>query len=63
MSILKILARTGVLLLCSIIQVIGVLVEGVCKLLGKLGEYLVILDNKLEKPAEKKPKETEEVPT
>lgn len=63
MAILKILARTGVLLVCSIIQVIGVLAEGVCRLLTKLGEYLVILDNKLMKKVDKKDeKKTEEVP-
>ena len=64
MAILKILARTGVLLVCSIIQVIGVLVEGLSRLLNKLGEYLVILDKKLAKKVEKKEeKKTEEVPT
>lgn len=63
MAILKILARTGILLTCGIIQVIGVLAEGVSKLLTQLGEYLVILDDKLKKVEKKKDKKTEEVPT
>lgn len=65
MSIIKILARTGVALVCSVIQVFVVLIEGVVKLLGKLGEYLDILRDKmmyrLENP-KKKDKETEESP-
>ena len=64
MAIFKILARTAVLFVCSVIQMIGVLAEGLCKLLTKLGEYLVILDDKLTKTVnKKKDKKTEEVPT
>lgn len=62
MEILKILVRTCVLFVCGIIQVIGVLVEGVSRLLLKLGEYLAILDDKLSKRVDKKPKKTEEKP-
>ena len=63
MDILKILVRTCVLFVCGIIQVLGVLVEGVCKLLSKLGEYLVILDDKLSKRVNKKAeKKSEEKP-
>ena len=49
MSIINILVRTGILLACSIIQVFGVLVEGVSKLFAKFGEYLDRLHNKLMK--------------
>lgn len=64
MAILKILARTGVLFVCSIIQVVGVIAEGAARLLGTLAEYLVILDDKLIRKVEKKKeKKTEEVPT
>ena len=47
MSIITILARTGILFVCSIIQVIGVVVEGVSKLFGKFGELLYALHDKL----------------
>ena len=63
MDILKILARTGILFVCSIIQMLGVLAEGVCRLFSKLGEYLSILDDKLIKRVDKKEKETKKVPT
>lgn len=63
MSIIKLLARTIVLFVCSIIQVIAVLAEGVLKLSVKLGGYLVNLDNKLKKePVKKEKKKTEEIP-
>ena len=62
MDILKILARTFVLFVCGIIQVLGVLVEGVCRLLSKLGEYLVKLDDKLSKRVKKAEKQSEEKP-
>lgn len=55
MSITKILYKTAILLACSIIQVFGVLIEGVSKLFGKLGEYLAILhDNLIERVETKK---------
>lgn len=64
MSILKLLARTIVLFVCSIIQVIGVLTEGIYKLSAKLICYLVGLDDKLQRAQPKKRKtKTEEVPT
>lgn len=47
MSIITILVRTGILFACSIIQVVGVVVEGISKLFGKLGEYLYALHDKL----------------
>ena len=47
MTIITILARTGILFVCSIIQVIGVIVEGISKLFGKFGEYLYALHDKL----------------
>lgn len=63
MEILKILARTGILFVCSVIQLLGVLAEGACRLFSKLGEYLAKLDDKLSKRVDKKAKETKEVPT
>ena len=64
MSIIKLLARTIVLFVCSLIQVIAVLAEGVLKLSVKTGECLNVLDNKLTKePVKKEKKKTEEVPT
>lgn len=63
MSIIKITVRTGILLVCGTIQVIGVLVEGVSKLLNQVGQYLCVLDNKLTKGFKPKKKKTEEVPT
>lgn len=63
MAIFKILARTGVLFVCSVIITIGVLIEGTGKLLDKLAEYLVTLDNKLAKMPVKKIKKTKTVPT
>ena len=53
MSILKILARTAILLVVSIIQVIGVLTEGFMRLLAQISEYLVELDDLVEKPGAK----------
>lgn len=63
MAFFKILARTGVLFVCSVIITIGVLIEGTGKLLDKLAEYLVTLDNKLANPSVKKVKKTKTVPT
>ena len=64
MSILKLLARTFILFVCSIVQVIGVLTEGVMRLSAKTCMYLNMLDNKLEKETVKKhKKKTEAVPT
>jgi hypothetical protein len=61
MDILRILARTVILFICSVIQVIGVLVEGACGILLKTAEYLVILDDKLEERVVKKTEKTEAV--
>lgn len=64
MSIIKILARTFILLVCGIFQMIGVLAEGLYKLSTKIGEGLVKLDDKLKKePVKKEKTKTEEVPT
>ena len=64
MSILKLLARTIILFVCSIVQVIGVLTEGIYKLSVKASCYLVGLDDKLQRERPKKHKtKTEEVPT
>lgn len=56
MSIIKLFARTIVLLVCSIIQVIGVFAEGVFRLSVKSGRYLTDLDDKLRKEHTKKVK-------
>ena len=40
MDIIKIVIRYIVLILCSIIQIIGVILEGISKFFGKLSEYL-----------------------
>ena len=64
MSILKLLARTIILFVCSILQMIGVLTEGVSKLSAKTGEYLSVLDDKLKMEAVKKSTtKTEALPT
>lgn len=63
MSIIKLLARTIILFVCSIIQVIGVLTEGVMRLSAKSCELLNKLDDKLNKETVKKHKKTEVVPT
>lgn len=64
MSILKLLARTIILFVCSILQMIGVLTEGVTKLSAKTGEYLSVLDDKLRKePVKKHKAKTEVIPT
>ena len=64
MSILKLLARTIILFVCSILQMIGVLTEGVSKLSAKTGEYLSVLDDKLKKESVKKhTTKTEALPT
>ena len=64
MSVIKILARTIILFVCSIIQMIGVIAEGISQLSAKTGEYLVYLDDKLKRePVKKEKTKTEEVPT
>ena len=40
MAIIKILYRTIILLIISVIQVICVLVEGLARLISKIGDYL-----------------------
>ena len=54
MSIINILVKMGILLACSIIQVFGVLVEGISKIFGKLGEYLETLHDVLMEQIEKR---------
>ena len=49
MSILKLLARTIVMFVCSVIRVIGVIAEGLLRISATSVNYLVKLDNKLEK--------------
>lgn len=63
MDILKTIARTGILLACSVMLMLGVLAEGVCRVFGKIGECLSTLDDKLEKRVIKKTEKTSKVPT
>ena len=54
MSIINILMKMAILLVCSIIQVFGVLVEGISKIFGKIGEYLETLHDVLMEQIEKR---------
>lgn len=54
MSIIEILYKTGIRLVCCIVQMFGVLIEGVEALFGKFGEYLNRLCTMLLDTAEKK---------
>lgn len=56
MSIIKNLVRIVILLTCGIMQVFGVLAEGLSKLLNQSGRYLSTLDDKLENKAKPKKK-------
>jgi hypothetical protein len=47
MSIIKILLRTVVMLICCVIQLIAITVNGISKLIGKIGDYLYALLNKI----------------
>lgn len=40
MSIIKLIWKTIILLVCSLIQVVGVLIEGIAKILFKTSELL-----------------------
>lgn len=42
MEIIKILFEFIILLVCSLIQVVGVIIEGISKFFGKLSEYLYV---------------------
>ena len=42
MEIIKILFEFIILLICSLIQVIGVIIDGISKFFGKLADYLCI---------------------
>ena len=52
MSIVKIIGKTILLLICSIIRTLSVLLVGVSVLLEKLNEYTEILCDKLRDAAE-----------
>lgn len=47
MSIIKILYKTMILFVCCIVQMIGVLTEGVSRLFDEFGGYLILLHDKL----------------
>lgn len=59
MAIIKILYRTIILLIISVIQVICVLVEGLSRLISKIGDYLWIFCDMLMKQFEKRKKKIE----
>ena len=40
MEIIKILFEFIILLVCSLIQVVGVIIDGISKFFGKLADYL-----------------------
>jgi hypothetical protein len=56
MSIVKIIGRTIILVVCGIIQIIAIVIDGVSKLIGKLGEYLFDLHDWLMERLNKKVK-------
>lgn len=63
MSIFKLMVRTIILFVCSLIQVIGVLSEGLSKISAKSGRYLSQLDDKVRKGSfKKKETKTRKVP-
>ena len=51
MSIVKIIGKTILLLVCCVIQTLGVLFSGLSMLFGKFVEYLYKLCDKLEEVA------------
>jgi hypothetical protein len=56
MSIFKLMVRTVILFVCSLVQVIGVLSEGLSRISVKSGRYLSELDDKVRKGSCKKSK-------
>lgn len=54
MSIINILYKTAILLACSIIQVIGVIVEGAARLFREIGKYLELAHDTLVRVSENK---------
>ena len=47
MGIIKILVEFVIMFVCSIIQVFGIILEGISMFFGKLAEYLCIAYDKL----------------
>lgn len=47
MELIKIVVRYIILVLCGLIQIIGVILEGISMLFGKLSDYLGILHKNL----------------
>ena len=47
MAIIKILVEFVIMFVCSIIQVIGIIVEGIAMFFGKIADYLCIAYSKL----------------
>lgn len=64
MSVVTIIVKTIVKLIYGVIQLIGVLAEGICKLSTKVNDNLVSFDDKMAKKFKKKENEktTEKVP-
>ena len=63
MSVVTIIVKMVVNLIYGVIQLIGVLAEGIFKLSTKVNENLVTFDNKMAKDFKKKEDKTESVPT
>lgn len=63
MSTIKLLARTATLLVCSIIQLLAVIFEGVVTLFEKTCEGLDFLRDKMMYWVEKEKTQTEGMPT
>lgn len=62
MSVVTIIVKTIVKLIYGVVQLIGVLAEGIFKLSTKVNENLVTFDNKMAKDFKKKEDKTEKVP-
>ena len=60
MEIIKILFEFIILLVCSLIQVVGVIIEGISKFFGKLTDYLCSAYEWLMNLIMRRDKETEE---
>lgn len=60
MEIIKILFEFIILLVCSLIQVVGVIIEGISKFFGKLADYLCGAYEWLMSLIGRRDKETEE---
>ena len=60
MEIIKILFEFIILLICSLIQVVGVIIEGISNFFGKIADYLCVVYDWLMNLIRRRDKETEE---